>query len=109
MFLPTIAYAITYDKLYNNIVDKIINPAITLLFTVALIIFLWGVMEYIRGKEASDARKQGKDHIIWGIVGITIMLGVWGIIAFVNSSFEFDSPKNVNINQQIKYQKETTN
>ena len=108
MFLPTIAYAATFDSVYNNFVDLIINPAITLLFTLALIIFLWGIAEYIRGKEASDARKKGKDHIIWGLVGMTIMIGVWGIMSFIVSSLSLESPKGVNIGEQVKYQGETT-
>ena len=111
MFLPLIAHAATFESLYNNLLKYIVNPAINLLFTIAFLIFIWGVMEYMRGKDGSDARKKGKDHIIWGLVGLTIMLGIWGIIYFIASSFSFESPKDsgVNVNQYIKYQRETTN
>lgn len=111
MFLPLIAHAATAESIYNNILKYIVNPAISLLFTIAFLIFIWGVMEYMRGDEKSDARTKGKEHIMWGLIGLTIMLGVWGIIYFIANSLSFESPKDsgVDVKQYIKYQRETTN
>lgn len=78
-----IAYADSLDNLLGKVNDKIINPVIELSFVVALVLFLWGVMQYIRGSGQQDARKKGTQHMLWGIVGFLIMFCVFGIITLL--------------------------
>ncbi len=78
----------TVDQFILRLADVIINPLIRLLFAVALVVFLWGIIEYIRGAGSSDSREQGTRHIIWGLVGLFIMVSVYGIITlFKNTIF----------------------
>lgn len=42
--------------------------------------FLYGVFQFIMNQENEEKKTSGKSHILWGIVGITIMLGVWTIL-----------------------------
>ncbi len=69
------------DELLFKLNAKIINPLIEFSFIIALVIFLYGVMQFIRGAEKSADRETGKQHMIWGIVGFLIMLGVYAIIS----------------------------
>jgi uncharacterized membrane protein YidH (DUF202 family) len=65
-------------------VDKfIINPLILLLFGLAILIFLYGVLEFLLNQASEEKKTTGKSHMLWGIVGITIMLGVWTILGLV--------------------------
>ncbi|HMP67391.1 MAG TPA: hypothetical protein PKA60_01420 [Candidatus Paceibacterota bacterium] len=64
----------------NRLATAIINPLIVAVFAVALVVFLWGVFEYIRDADSAEARETGKSHIIWGIVGMVIMVGVFSIM-----------------------------
>jgi uncharacterized membrane protein len=82
-----IAYADSVDDLLFKLNDKIINPVIEFAFIIALVVFLWGVMEYIRGANNKDKRKEGSQHMIWGIIGFVIMLGVFGIITILTQTF----------------------
>ncbi len=75
-----IAYADGVDNLLYKLNAKIINPLIELSFIVALVVFLWGVLQFIRGANNEEARAKGKDHMLWGFVGFLIMFGVFGII-----------------------------
>lgn len=68
------------DQFIAKLVSVIVNPLITLLFAAATVLFLWGVFEYIRDGESSDGREKGKTHIIWGLIGMTIMFGAQKII-----------------------------
>jgi len=58
----------------------VLNPLILLLFAIALVVFLWGVFQYVKGSDSDTARDTGRRHIIWGIVGIFIMVAVYGIL-----------------------------
>ena len=84
---PFVAHAATIDDFLSKVNAKIINPAIEFAFIVAFVVFLFGVMEFIRGASNEEKRKKGKDHMLWGIVGFVIMLGVWGIINILVNTF----------------------
>ncbi|MFA5999588.1 MAG: hypothetical protein WC783_01210 [Candidatus Paceibacterota bacterium] len=84
LFLPKVAYASeSFDKFLTNVNTLIINPLIELLFALAVIYFLYGVFEFIRDTDNEEAKTTGKSHMLWGIIGITIMLGVWAILNIV--------------------------
>lgn len=80
-------YADSADDLIGKINATIINPAIEFAFIIALVVFLWGVMEYIRGANNETKRKNGRQHMLWGIVGFVIMFGVFGIINLLINTF----------------------
>ena len=73
-------------KLIENITTFIINPIIILLFAVALMIFVWGVIQYISKSDSDEGRAKGKSHIMWGILGLSIMTAVRGIIIFLKNT-----------------------
>ncbi len=82
-----IAYADSVDTLLFKLNAKVINPAIEFAFIIALVVFLYGVMEYIRGAASEDKRKKGRQHMLWGVIGFVIMFGVFGIITFLTRTF----------------------
>jgi uncharacterized membrane protein YfcA len=81
-----IAYAVEnarIDEFLLNLNEQIFNPIIILLFVVALVYFLVGVVEFIANQDNEEAKTKGKSHMIWGIVGIAIMMGVFGIMRII--------------------------
>lgn len=83
-FLYTkIAYASKVEEFVFKVDKFIINPLILMLFGIAVLIFLYGVVEFLLNQSNEEKKTTGKDHMIWGIVGITIMLGVWTILGVV--------------------------
>ena len=71
------------DKFIANVDNMIINPLIGFLFALAIAFFLYGVLEFFMNQENEEKKTTGKSHMIWGVVGITIMLGVWTILSIV--------------------------
>lgn len=69
--------------LLNKINTNIINPLIILLIGVALVYFLFGMVKYITNGDSATERAQGAKHMIWGIVGLFIMVSAFGIMQFV--------------------------
>ena len=94
-FLPQVAYAASssFDGFLTNVNKLIINPLISLLFALAIVYFLYGVFEFVMNSENEEAKTNGKSHMLWGVIGITIMLGVWTILNIVLNTLNV---KNIN-------------
>jgi uncharacterized membrane protein YidH (DUF202 family) len=82
----------TTATLISNFNSQIIAPLILLLFALSLVMFFWGVADFIRGSDNEEARKTGRNHMIWGIIGIFIMVSAWGIILMVTNTFGMTTP-----------------
>lgn len=80
------AYA-SVDSFVTNVNKLIINPLIALLFGLAVVFFLYGVFEFISNQNSEEKKTTGKNHMIWGIVGIVIMMGVFSIINLIVGTF----------------------
>ena len=67
-------------KLISNIKVYILNPIIGFMFAVAVVMFIYGIVEYIWSADNEDKVAVGKKHMIWGIIGMFVMIGVYGIL-----------------------------
>jgi hypothetical protein len=76
----------TVEHLIAVLTREIINPLIALLFAIALVLFIVGVVRYLLNGDSDEARQTGTRHIIYGIIGMTVMAGVYGILAFIQGT-----------------------
>ena len=76
----------------GKVVDLIINPFIVLLFTAALFLFFLGMVQFILGASDETKRHMGKRHMVWGVIGLFIMVGVFGIMAVLLRPFGITLP-----------------
>jgi len=79
-------------ELINTLATEILNPIVGLLFAVAIVYFIYGVIVYIANADDEDARREGKKHILYSIIGLVIMAGVWGIIDLIANTIGADLP-----------------
>ena len=89
LFSTKIAYA-SLNSFIGNVDTMIINPLIGLLFALAIVYFLYGVFEFIANQENEEKKTTGKSHMLWGIVGIVIMMGVFVIMNMILSTLGID-------------------
>ena len=57
-----------------------VNEIIGIIFALATVYFFWGVAEFVRAAGDQKKLEEGKKHMVWGIIGIVIMVGAWAII-----------------------------
>lgn len=76
----------TADSFVQAFATQIVNPIILFLVSLAMLIFLWGMAEYIRGADSIDARKTGRHHMLWGIIGLFIMVSAYAILNILVTS-----------------------
>lgn len=67
----------------------ILSRLVPLLIGAAVVVFLYGVMLFIAKASAgnADGRAEGIKFMIFGIIGIAVMVSVWGLVAFVTNTF----------------------
>lgn len=95
MGLISIAYAATpntFDSFLGRVSLYILNPLIGLFFALAFMYFMWGVFSFIKDQDNEAARETGKKNMIWGIVGMFIMVAVYGIIGIIIGTFGLSVP-----------------
>lgn len=73
-------------ELLNRISIFIIDPIIFTLFTAAFVVFVWGLVQFVAHLDNEEARSTGSKHMIWGIIGMVVMVGVNSIIAIIQST-----------------------
>lgn len=71
--------------------DVILNPLIILLFVVATLVFFVGIFQMIANSESEEARDKGRKNIMYGLIGMFIMISVYGIVRLVMSTFGITS------------------
>ncbi len=80
------------DDLLNGIKTEIVNPAIYLLLAMAAAYFVWGVFTFVSNYENPEAQESGKKHMIWGVIGIAIMLSAFGIMRMIAGTIGVANP-----------------
>ena len=75
------------NEFLGKVVVEIINPIILLLSAAAFVLFIWGMFEFIAHAGDETKRTEGKKAIMWGIIGLVIIFGAYGIINIALGTF----------------------
>ncbi len=70
-------------------VNRVINYIVPFLVGLAVLVVIYGVFSFISNAADEEARASAKQFIIWGIIGIFIMLSVWGLVTILENTFAF--------------------
>lgn len=92
-----IAYAAAGDVARSFVAqlnEIIIFPLIALLTVIALLVFIWGGFEYVRGANDIMARDAGRKHLLWGTVGLLVMLSAFSILSIAAGTFGLKVERN---------------
>ena len=75
------------EEILQRIITYLIDPALRVIFTLGLFFFVWGIIQFLWGVQKGHPENEGKQHMVWGLVGMLIMVSVYGIIALIINSF----------------------
>lgn len=66
---------------------------VPLVFALAFIMFLFGIWRGFIANNSGKAEsiKEARSFAIWGIIGMAIMVSVWGLVRIVDQTIPFDS------------------
>jgi len=75
-----------FSNVVGPIISTIVNPIIWLMFAVATVVFVYGVLQMVIKGNDPEARKTSQSSILYGIIGMFIMLSAWGIIYLISNT-----------------------
>ena len=73
----------------DKFVQYVVNPAILVVFSFGLMMFVYGLVEFLYNLSKGGETRNGRDHMLWGVAGMFIMVSVFGIIRVLNDTFGF--------------------
>ena len=98
-FSPVVAFAQTTAPITdaNTLSNKLINLGnmfTYLLIAAAVIFIIWNVVIYLIKGGEEGARSKAAMSILWGIVGLFVILSIWGLVNILLNTFSTRPPNN---------------
>lgn len=89
--LPAISFAANGGGLKGlfGIVKGILDQVVILLIGLAAVFFLFGILKYIARGDDEESQKKGRNIMIYGIIGLFVMVSFWGIVNILMNTFGF--------------------
>ena len=81
---PFVAMAATLGDIIETI-RSLVNTIVPLFMVIAVAVFLWGIVKYITAAGDEEKIKTSRGYIIYGLIGIFVMVAFWGIIQVFGS------------------------
>lgn len=71
----------------TGVIGAINVVIVPVLFALAFAVFLWGVLQhfFIHGDD-DKSRASGRQFILWGVLGIVVLLSLWGLVRMLLST-----------------------
>ena len=99
LVLPAVTFAQSglFDILGR--IRGLINALVPLIIGLAVLYFLWGVLQYVTAKD-SDKQKEATSTMVMGVIVLFVMVSVWGLVSLLQDTFDVDSgtaPTNIRL------------
>jgi hypothetical protein len=79
---------------------SLLNSFVVVLISLAVVWFIWNVFGYIRSANDEEKSKHAAG-MVWGIVGLAVIVSVWGLVALLQNTFGLNSGSNGAQNVQV--------
>ena len=81
------------DEFVTKLDMVIINPILALMFAAGFVVFVWGVVEFLMGQNGiGEGAHNGKNHMLWGIIGMFIMVAAYAILQIIAHTLNVQLP-----------------
>lgn len=90
IFIPSLSFALPADlggfvKLFLELIDIIIPILSGFIF----ILFFYGIAQFILYQGDIIKLKIAKSYMIWSVLGIFLLVSLWGIIQIASNELDF--------------------
>ena len=93
---PVAAGAVTFDQFVGQTLTGFINTTIKFLIALATLLFIIGVVRYIFAGGSAEKTEEARRFIIFAIVGLALIVVIWGVVNIVVSSLGTDNTAPTN-------------
>jgi hypothetical protein len=71
--------------------NAVLFPLMTLMMAVAVLFFLYGAYEFVLNADSEEGQTKGKTHMLYGIIGLIVMLSAYAIIQIATGTIGCDA------------------
>lgn len=62
-----------------------VEPLVAVGLGAAVLVFVWGLVLFIRNSGDDKAVAEGRKRMVWGIVALFLIVSIWSIVAILNT------------------------
>lgn len=95
---PAFANAQTTFTTILGTIGGLINQIIPILIAGALAYFIYGVIKFVISSDADD-KEAARKVVVQGVIGLFVIVSVWGLVGVVQSTFGIGTGSSLNANQ----------
>ncbi len=77
-------------------IGSLLNKVVPVLIALGVVYFVWGVISFVIADD-EEAKTKGKDRIIWGIIGLAVIIGMWGLVAVLRNTFGINNTQIIEL------------
>ncbi len=66
--------------------QDIFGALIPFLIAIGVLYFIWGVITYVISED-EEAKSRGKDKIVYGLIGLVVIISMWGLVGILQNTF----------------------
>ena len=74
-------------------IGQFLNSVVPLLIALAVVYFVWGVVQYVISSD-EEAKTTGRNRMIFGIIGLAVIIGMWGLVNLLGNTFGLNNAGN---------------
>lgn len=86
LLLPVTAAAKTFAEFVDDVTGGLAKTIVKFIFSLAVMLFLWGIVQYTLNP-TTEGKDKGRMFLLWGIIALTVMFSVYGLIRVLQGSF----------------------
>src|SRR3989344_3458376 len=87
MALPFVAGAAEGITALITMVKGWVTALLPVLVGIAVLVLIVGIIRYITAGEDEEKRGKARGLMIYGIIGLFVMVSMWGLVFFLGSTF----------------------
>ena len=77
-------------------VGQFLNAIVPILIALGVVYFVWGVVTYVISSD-EEAKKAGRDRMIFGIIGLAVIVGMWGLVNLLRNTLSLNNSTNLQL------------
>ncbi len=75
-------------------ISELLSAVIPVLIALGIFYFVWGVVSYVIADD-EEAKSSGRNRIIWGIIGLAVIISVWGLVRILTNTFGLSNKQQI--------------